>query len=418
MPRSGPKRLLADPGFRLLFTADAFSQAASRILVLALPLVAISGLGSSAAQVGFLTACLTVSPLVIGLPAGAWVDRMRRRPIMVLADIVRAAALLSVPTAWWLGALTMWQLYAVALVTGVSTVFFDVGYQSYLPHLVGRDHLVEANSQLQAIASVSAVGGPSLGGLLIQAVTAPYAVAVNALGFLASGCFLAGIRKPEPRPATTAGSSLWPEVMGGIRFVIGHPLLWRIAASAAIFNLATSASDIALLVLLAGDLDLPPGTIGLFFALAGLGGLTGAVLAGRVARRLDPRPAMIAGLSLAAPCAFALPFAQSDWRLWVVGTVQAVLAAGAVIFNVNQVSLRQMLCPDEMLGRMNATMRMAVWGTVPLGSVLGGFLGTYVGVRPAIVIAAGILTISLGPLLIGGTPRVTVQAPPRNEPQD
>jgi MFS family permease len=320
---------------------------------------------------------------------------------MIATDCVRGFALLSVPLAWWLGVLTIWQLYAVALATSASTVFFDVAYQSYVPHLVGRDRLVEANSRLQAIASVSAIGGPSLGGLLVQALTAPYAIALDALSFFLSGAFIARIRKPEPRPAVTAVPNLRREIRDGLLFVSRHPYLRNIAASAAIINLAASASDVVLLVLLARELRLPAGTIGLFFAFAGVGGLTGALLAGRVARRFGTRMAIVAGLALAAPCSLALPFAQGDWRLWAVGGAQAVLAAGVVIFNVNQVSLRQIVCPDELLGRMNATMRVIIWGTMPLGALLGGFLGRYVGVRPALAVAAGALVLAVVPVWIG-----------------
>jgi len=209
--------LLHEHDFRQLFVADTISQLGSEVSVLALPLVAVLTLHASNFEVGVLAACGTLAFLLVGLPAGAWVDRMRRRNVLIVGDVGRALVLGSVPLAWASGVLSMPQLYLVALLTGVLTVFFDVAYQSYLPHLVGRDHLVEGNAKLEAVHGVSQIAGPTVAGLVIQALTAPVAVAVDAASFAGSALFVRRIRKREER------SELRPEVHLGREVMEGRP---------------------------------------------------------------------------------------------------------------------------------------------------------------------------------------------------
>ncbi|MEV0821119.1 MFS transporter [Nonomuraea rubra] len=378
--------LLRDHDFRGLFLADSASQVGTQLLFLALPLVAVTALDASAFEVGLLTACETLAFVVIGLPAGAIVDRRRKRMVMVVSDWARALALASVPLAWWLGTLTIYQLYAVALVLGVFTVFFDAAYQSYLPHLVGRERLVEGNSTLEVVRTVAQLGGPSVGGYLIQFLTAPFALVVTVAGFAWSALCLGTIRKREPRQERPR-AHLGKEIAEGVRFVFGHPLLRRIAGCTGTANLFSSIAHPMLLLLLAGELDVNAGTIGLLMAAGGLGGLVGAVLNARLARWLGQGPTMWLAILVPAPLTFLLPLVQADWRLGLVVGYEFFVGAGVVVYNVTQLSFRQAATPEELLGRMNATMRFLVWGTMPLGGLIGGVLGELIGVRSTLVVA-------------------------------
>ncbi|HSV67434.1 MAG TPA: MFS transporter [Mycobacteriales bacterium] len=276
-----PSSLLRHRDFRLLWAGDTISQLGTQVTVLALPLLAITTLHATPFEVGLLTTFEFLAFLLVGLPAGAWVDRMRRRQVMVAADLGRAVLLGSLPLAAWFGVLGLPQLYVVALGTGLLTVFFDVAYQSYLPHLVGRERLVEGNATLQASQSVSQVAGPTAGGLLVQALTAPYAVLVDAVSFLWSAGCVGLIRAREPRPERSPDRHLGREVAAGVRFVFGHRILRAISGCTATFNFFTSLSGAMLLVLLARDLGLSAGLIGLVFSVASVGGLVGALVASR-----------------------------------------------------------------------------------------------------------------------------------------
>ena len=379
--------LLRDRDFRRLFLADTASQAGSQVLVLALPLVAVSALHASAVQLGVLAACQTVAFVVIGLPAGAFVDRLRKRVVMIVSDWARALALVSVPVAWWLDALTIYQLYAVALVLGVFTVFFDVAYQSYLPHLVERERLVEGNSALEVVRTVAQLGGPSAGGYLIQFLTAPFALVATVTGFAWSALLMATIRKPEP-PQEPRRARLVKEIAEGVRFVLGHRLLRRIAGCTATANLFSAMAQPMVLLLLARELGLGAGAIGLLMAAGGLGGLIGALVTARLARLLGQGPTMWLAIAVPAPLMFMLPWLAADWRLALFALQELALGAGTVAYNVTQLSFRQTITPEPLLGRMTATVRFFVWGTLPLGGLLGGVLGEVIGIRNTLLVAA------------------------------
>jgi MFS family permease len=400
---AGRLGLLRDHDFRQLFFADTISQVGTQVTQLALPLVAILALDASPFEVGVLVACETAAFLLVGLPAGAWVDRLRRRQVLIAGDLARAALLGSVPLAWWADVLTMPQLYAVGLATGVCTVFFDVAYQSYLPHLVGREHLVEGNAKLQAVQGVTQVGGPAGAGLLIQWLTAPVAVAVDAASFVVSAVYVGLIRKREPKPERRPDAHLGREIAEGVRFVLGNRLLRAIAASTGTANLFNNMMFPMLMVLLADELDIAPGTIGLVLSLTAVGGIVGALSATAIARRLGQGRILWQSQALGSVFALALPFAQRGWLLWLVAACFSVCTFANVVYNVAQVSFRQGLTPERLLGRMNATMRFFVWGTLPVGAFLGGVLGRYVGVRETIwigVIGSGLafLPVLLSPL--------------------
>jgi MFS family permease len=374
--------------FRRLWIGETVSQFGTMISQLALPLVAILVVHASTLEVGLLTACETAAFLVVGLPAGAWVERMRFRSVLIVNDLIRAALLGSIPLAALLGVLTIGQLYVVAIGTGVSTVFFDVAYQSYLPELVDRTMLVEGNAKLQGSESVSQVAGPSVGGLLIQALTAPYAVLFDALTFLWSAAWVSAIKTRPTRPERKPDRHLRREIGEGLRFVVGNRLLRAIAMCTGMFNLFSSMVLAVFFVLLARDLQVSAGVIGLITSTSAIGGLIGSLVASKFAARVGQGRAIWMAAAAGGPCAFVAPFVQRDWTLALLALAQIVMWMATVVYNITQVSFRQGLCPPELLGRMNATMRFLVWGTMPVGGVIGGVLGSTIGVRETLLVAA------------------------------
>ncbi len=389
--------------FRRLWIGETVSQFGTMISQLALPLVAILVTHASTFEVGLLTALQSVAFLLIGLPAGAWVDRMRFRNVLIANDILRAVAIGSIPAAAAMHVLTIEQLYVVAVVMGIGTVFFDVAYQSYLPELIDREELVDGNAKLQASESVAQLAGPSIGGVLIQALTAPYAVLLDALSFLWSAAWVRTIPVGVPNPARKPDRHLGREIAEGLRFVLGNRMLRAIAMCTASSNLFNAVGLAVYYVLLARDLRLSPAVIGLIGSTAAVGGLVGSLLAGRIARRLGQGPAIWISILAAAPLGFVAPFVHRDWTLALLAFAQLLFWIAVVVYNITQVSFRQGLCPPVLLGRMNATMRFLVWGTLPLGGVLGGILGSWLGPRPALLIAAiggcfAFLPVFLSPL--------------------
>ena len=380
--------LLRNRDFRRLWVGDSLSQFGTMTTTLAMPLLAVRTLHATPFQVGLLTTFGYLAFLVIGLPAGAWVDRVRRRGVMITADLGRAVLLGSVPLAAALGVLSLAQVYAVVFAVGCLTVFFDVSYQSYLPFLVGREHLAEGNAKLQGTQAVAQFAGPSLGGLLVQVLTAPYAILANVATFVWSASWVGAIQAREPRPQRAPGSSLTGEVREGVAFIVGHPVLRQVAGATATANLWASAAQGMLIVLLARTLGLSAGVIGLLLAAGAAGGLAGALAARPLARLLGEGPVTWLSLAVASPLALVQPFLHRNWTLGLFVVAQIGFSAGVVIYNVTQVSFRQRLCPDHLLGRMNASMRFLVWGTLPLGGLLGGALGSAVGVRATLLVAA------------------------------
>ena len=389
--------------FRRLWIGETVSQFGTMVSQLALPLVAILVVHASTFQVGLLSAFQTVAFAVVSLPAGAWVERMRFRHVLIVNDLIRAAALASIPAARIAGVLTIWQLYGVALVTGVSTVFFDVAYQSYLPRLIDRQQLVDGNAKLQASESVSELAGPSAGGFLIQVLTAPFAVLIDAASFVWSAAWVTAIKFREPGPERRQDRDLRREIREGLRFVTGDPMLRAIAICTGSSNLFSSMSMAVFYVLLARDLHVSPGIIGLISSAAAIGGLAGALTAAKLAGRVGQGPAIWMSVAATAPLAFVAPFVRHDWTLILLALAMTGVSFGVVVYNITQVSFRQGLCPPAMLGRMNATMRFLVWGTMPVGSLLGGVLGTAIGVRETLFAAAAggsltFLPVFLSPL--------------------
>ena len=381
--------LLRHRDFRLLWGGETVSELGSQVSLLAIPLLAVATLHATTLEMGFLVAASTAAFLIIGLPAGVWVDRMRKRRVMIAADLGRMLALGSVPIAYAVGGLTLAQLFVVTLASGILTVFFDVAYQSCLPSLVGREHLVEGNAKLTGSAQVAAVAGPSVAGGLVQTIGSSAAVAVDAVSFVVSALAVGAIRMPEPKPPVPEGGHprLVHGIAEGLRFVFGNALLRAIAATTATANLFGGISAAVEIVFLVRQVHASPGVIGLLFTMGGIGGVLGAFAAGPIARRFGGARATIVGIAFSIG-ALLIPLTMSGAGLLSFGFGMLLVGFSAVVYNVNQVSFRQRLCPDRLLGRMNASMRFVVWGVLPIGAVIGGVLGAVLGLRTTLWVGA------------------------------
>ncbi|GHE04155.1 MFS transporter [Streptomyces alanosinicus] len=402
--------LLREADFGLLFAATALGQLGDRVVFLALPLAAIAALHADAFQVGLLTALTTAGSLLVGLPAGAWVDRLRKRPVMVCADVVRATVLATIPTAWWAGLLSIRWLYAVALVHGVLTVFFDVAYVSFLPHLVGRGRLVEGNAKLSAIRSVTSIAGPAVAGPLAGWAGAPAALVVSSAGMALSGLLASRIRVREqlpeelPRELPEARGRRRPrlrqEVTEGLKFVLRDPVLRATLCGDALFNLFLVLYQSMLLVFLERQAGLGPGAVGLVLSGMGCGALLGALLAARVAERFGTGPVIWLAPLLTCPLTALMPAARPGWSTCVAAVGLAALSLGGVVRVVAQSSVQQARTPDRLLGRMSATARFVTWGGLPLGGVLGGAAGSVFGAAATLWIGAAGMTLSFLPAFL------------------
>ncbi|MDX3229539.1 MFS transporter [Streptomyces sp. ME19-01-6] len=399
MPTESPWRLR---DFRTLFTATALSQLGTNIGYVAIPLIAVSALDASPGQVGLLATLSTVAFLVIGLPAGAWVDRMRHRGVLIAADLTRAVLFASVPVAWSMDALTLRQLYAVVLLNGCATVFFDVGSQSFLPRLVGRDGLVEANAAVVSLQAAGNVAGRGAGGALVQLLTAPLAVVSVGACYLASALRLTGIRR-APTPSTGPGrrpARLGARIAEGLGHVLRDRELRALALTASLTNLGTQIINTLLPVLFTRELGLSAGVLGGYWAVGGVGILLGARCARPAARRLGyGRALSLAGVCL-APTALLIPLIGRGPWIWTAGAGWLLATFKIGLDNVLGVSLRQRLTPDPLLGRMNATFRFMLTGAIAVGSAAAGLIGQFAGVRPALWVGGCLLALAFLPVFL------------------
>jgi Na+/melibiose symporter-like transporter len=376
--------------FRRLWIGDSISQLGTQLSGLALPLLAVTVLNAQPGQMGVLTAAQTLAFLLIGLPAGAWVDRWRCRRVLISNDLIRAVAFGTVPVAWWAGVLTLGQLYVIALVVGICTLFFDVAYQSYLPEIVAPEQVVEGNAKLQASESLARVAGPAVGGVLLRVIAPAALLGLDALSYLASAGFVARIRQPDRVTDRAGRRKLTEEIREGLAYVVRQPLLRRIIACTAGSNLFSSIGAAVQVIFMVRMLHLNGATIGLVLAVGAVGGVLGALGADRAAAwlgagRAIPVSALACGLGAAGLPLAALAGAGAG-VVAVVAAGDFVAGWGVVVYNVTQVSFRQRLCPPALLGRMNASVRFMVWGTVPIGGLIGGALGTVFGPLPTLVV--------------------------------
>jgi predicted MFS family arabinose efflux permease len=328
---------------------------------------------------------------------------MRRKPLMIAMDVARAALMVSVPVAWWIGLLDLPQLIVVSLAVGVCTVFFDVAYQSYLPSLVGRGQLVEGNSKLQASLQVAEASGPAIGGYAAQFLGAANGVLATGLGYLSSAYFLLRIKTVEPAPERHPEPHLRREIAEGLRFVFSNHTLRKIVACTGTSNFFHGIQQAVMVLFLLKTVGLNEGTAGLVLSAGGIGGVLGAAFAYKIGL-LVGQARMIWLIPLVTwPFCLTLPFTSDGLGLVLPMIGQAVTVFGIVVYNIGQVSYRQTICPDHLLGRMNASTRWVVWGTTPLGALLGGGLGSWIGIVPTLWVALlgsllGVVWVLLSPL--------------------
>ena len=374
--------------FLKLWSAETVSQFGTQISQLALPLAAIDVLHASAFEVAALTTVEFLPFLLVSLPAGVWVDRLPRRPILIAGDLARAGLLASIPIAYFFDALTIWQLFGVGFFVGIATVFFDIAYQSYLPALVERTQIIDGNSKLEISRSAAQTGGPGLAGVLIGFLKAPAAILIDAVSFLASGLFILGIRKPETSLKERAPRrKMRVELREGLSYVLRHPYLKNIAACTALFNFFGSVAYAILLVFARRELDLSPLAIGLAFSVGNLGALLAAFTANRISGRLGVGRTIILASVIGGPTYLVLPFApHGHAALAVIVPALVVSSFVNVIYNIAQVSLRQAITPERIQGRMNSVMRFIVWGTIPLGAITGGALASQIGLKQTLIV--------------------------------
>jgi predicted MFS family arabinose efflux permease len=393
--------LLRHRDFRRLWAGETVSELGSQISVLAVPLLAVRSLHASTFQIALLTATSTLGFLVAGLPAGALVDRLRKRYVMIATDLGRLLALGSIPIAFAFGVLGMVQLYLATLAAGLLTVFFDVAYQSYLPSLVGPDHVLEGNAKLGGSAEVAQLAGPSLSGGLVQVIGGAYAIAIDAASFFVSGVCLKSIREREDDPSEQAKgiANLGREIGEGLRFVVSQPLIRAITATSTTFNFFSGVMTAVEVVFLVRVVRAQPDVIGLSFAAVGAGGLAGALFASRLSRRFGGARATMGG-ALLSVLGFMIPLATPGVRVLFFGVGYAGAAFGTSLYNISQLSFRQRLCPPNLLGRMNATIRFVVSGVSPVGALTGGVIGTAIGLRATMWIAAAGQFAAAGLLLM------------------
>jgi len=391
------------PDFTRLWIGQTLSQLGSQVTLVALPLLAITTLDASTLQVGLLAAAETVPFLILGLPAGVWVDRRRRRPILVYADVVRGLLLASIPITHAFDSLHVAQLYVVAVGVGACTVLFDVAYQSYVPALVPPDRLLDANARLEVSYSAAGLVGPGLGGLLVQALRAATAIVVDAVSYAVSALCILRIRSEEAEPdrSASAATGMGAAVREGLQYVFGHALLIRIALCSGLYNMFSGLSMAVFLVYAVRQLEVSAATIGLIFSAGGLGALTGTLLSSRTGRRWSVGTALSVGALVQGSAFLLVPAAPPAAPVPFFLAAMLLESTFNPLYNVTQISLRQTITPPHLYGRMTATMRFLVWGALPLGSLLGGVLGDSLGLRNTLWVGAVGTSLSALPVLFG-----------------
>ena len=387
-PTSG---LWSHPDFVKLWTGQTISEFGSQVSQLAIPWLAALGLHASPIQFSLLGVLGFMPFILFALPAGVWVDRLSRRKILIVGDAARAVLLLLIPLLWATDTLRMWHLLVISFAIGIFTVFFDVAYQSYLPSLVEREQLMEGNSKLQLTVSITQVAGPSASGGLIAAITAPYAIFVDAISFVVSTIFMVRMRHREEIPEHTADaprSKMWPDVKEGLRWVVGHRWLRAIATCTGVSNFFASLLFATVLLYFTRTLHLHAWEVGLVFAIGSIGSIAGALFVNRIQKRVGVGRTIVMTAVAFSVGGLFYPLAPKSFPLPLLMLAQVLFGFGSVAYNITQVSLRQAITPERLQGRMNAAMRWIVWGTIPLGTLAGGAIATAYGLRAALWVGA------------------------------
>ncbi len=373
--------------FMLLWAGQSVSLFGDQFTLLALPYIAVKALRANAFQMGILAAVGTLPFLLIAIFVGVWVDRHRRLPVLIAGDLGRGLIVLTVALLAFAGLLHLEYLYILGFLTGILTVFFDVAYQAYLPSIVTRTQLVEGNSKLETTNSLAQTGGPFAAGVMVQALSAAWAMVFDASTYFFSVAMMARIRHRETPPTGAERRPFLTEAREGFAVVLGDPRLRAIAGCTSHFNLFGAAIAALAVLFAVNDLGMDGFALGLVFLGGGIGGVLGALTSARIASRIGVGPAIVVSTLIGAAVMYGYLLATPATGVIVLVGVFLGTGFTVLLYNINQVSLRQGLVPVRLQGRLNATMRFLVWGTMPLGGILGGILGTVLGVRTAIAVA-------------------------------
>jgi MFS family permease len=396
--------------FRKLWVGQTISQLGSVVTRTAVPLVALLVLGAGPTEMAFLVVAASLAVLLFGLVAGAWVDRLRRRPLLIWADALRALLLLSIPIAFAAHVLRMEQLYVVMFFTASLAAVFDAAYPAYIPTLIGVDRVIEGNSKLATSDSIAEIGGPSFAGTLVQVASAPFAILIDAVSFAVSAVSLWLIRSPEPaRPVRTEATPIHLEIAEGLRLVRQHRVLLPMAARSIIAHVAGSFYGVLYTIYLVDELRLNPFLLGVVVSAGGVGALIGSLFAARVIARLGLGPALIWTAVGASVIGVMTPLAQGPLLIAtaMVFIPQLVGDGLQTIESVAETSLIQGLVPDRVLGRVNATLETFSHGIAyPAGALLAAALAGVVGVRGGIAIGWAGMAFSLLLLVLSPLPRI------------
>jgi MFS family permease len=472
-PTAPRRSLFRHPNYARLWAAATVSLFGTQVSQIAIPFFAAVILNASAGQVGLLTTIEFLPFLLFTLPAGVWVDRFPKKRILVIGDLGRAVMLVSIPIAYAVGVLTIWQLYVVGFVNGLMTVFFDVADQSYLPTILERDELIEGNAKLQVSQSSAQILGQPFGGGIVALVSAPIAVLIDAVSYLVSAGLILSIRERARRAAATlrnasaagptgvrteadevapspaaagsvaaeaavasspgdavavdpladpaagataldAGGGMRQQIMDGLRYILRHEYLANIAATTATSNLFSNIAFAIFPVYAYKVLLLTPPAVGTMGGLGGAGILLGALIANRIQARIGVGRTIILAAAATGPVNLLIPLATPESAFWFLSASFFLGSVLNVVYNVSQVSLRQAITPEYFLGRMNATMRFLVWGTIPIGSLIGAGLSEVIGVRSTIWVGSLLSLVCFLPVLL--SPVRHIKTIPTEEP--
>lgn len=398
----GGNRLWRHADFLKIWAGQTVSVIGSAVTVLALPTIAILQLHATAFEVGLLAALQRLAFPVLALFAGVIVDRLRRRPLMIAADTMRGIAVVSIPAVAAVGALSLLQLYAVAFVLGIGTVLFDIAYLAYVPSLVGRADILEANTKLEITHSSSQLVGPSLGGFLIQLIGAAQAMLADALSFFISVVTILWIRKAEPSVETPSPQkSVLSEIQEGIRLVVRHPILRSLALFLTFGALGFHLQEPAEYLFAYRNVFLTPGELGIVFAVGGAGAVIGAFTVGWVVKHLGVGGSLAASNVVVAIAFGAWPIASTGPALLILCLLTGIGGIADSVYNVGQVSLRQAVTPDHLQGRMTATLRTLFWGAWPLANLVGGIVAGKLG-APATLVIGGLISLIANVVVFAG----------------
>jgi len=392
------------PDFLKFWAGQSISRLGTFVTALALPTAAIQLFGAGPVEIGALAALQSLPFPLFGIVSGVVADRLPRRPVMIVCDLGRMIALGSIPIAYAAGQLTMFQLYAVALIVGAFTPFAVVASQAYLKGLVARDQLMEGNAKLEVSNSTAGVAGRALAGLLIYWIQAPLAILVDAASYLVSAALLLSVRKPEPVLESHHGQrqeSFWRAAWQGLVATFEDRTIRLIAASSATVNLGQNIAQAVYLLYAYETLHLNPAEVGLVMTIGSVGSMLGALAVYPVSRRIGTGAAMVAGIVVTFASYLLLPLAQIEYPVVVLGVASFLSSVSLPIYFVNTVTVRQATVPDHLQGRVVGTIRTLVIATTPLGAMLGGLLGAYLGLVPTLLVGSAVGILAVGWVLAG-----------------